>query len=134
MKIFLVESGKIKKKSKKMNIYQKRFSNSCRQLKLDYFSCCCLWKHEGNSSAKNDNFWKYSFCSTIYGISWKSCILFLRFQTIFPNFWISNHAINFKSCNIIIIRSQMHFRVNPHSIITWMSRNSLLEAGTKSEV
>ena len=25
------------------------------------------------------------------------------------------------------------FRVNPHSIVSWMSRNSLLEAGAKSE-
>ena len=25
------------------------------------------------------------------------------------------------------------FRVNPHSIVAWMSRNSLLKAGTKSE-
>ena len=29
--------------------------------------------------------------------------------------------------------SRTRFRVNPHSIVTWMSRNSLLEAGVKSE-
>ena len=28
----------------------------------------------------------------------------------------------------------MHFRVNPRSIFAWMSRNSLLKTGTKSEV
>ena len=30
--------------------------------------------------------------------------------------------------------SRTRFRVNPHSIVAWMSRNSLLEAGAKSEV
>ena len=29
--------------------------------------------------------------------------------------------------------SRTHFRVNPHSIVAWMSSNSLLEAGSKSE-
>ena len=33
-----------------------------------------------------------------------------------------------------LIMSCTRFRVNPHSIVAWMSRNSLLEAGTKSEV
>ena len=30
----------------------------------------------------------------------------------------------------VLIMSRTHFRVNPHSIVAWMSRNSLLEAGT----
>ena len=30
--------------------------------------------------------------------------------------------------------SHMHFRVNPHFIVAWMTKNSLLEAGTKLEV
>ena len=34
----------------------------------------------------------------------------------------------FLSCHVRV------FRVNPHSIVAWMSRNSLLEAGAKSEV
>ena len=29
----------------------------------------------------------------------------------------------------VLIMSRMHFRVTPHSIDTWMSRNSLLETG-----
>ena len=29
--------------------------------------------------------------------------------------------------------SRARLRVNPHSIVAWMSRNSLLEAGAKSE-
>ena len=33
----------------------------------------------------------------------------------------------FLSCHVCV------FRVNPHSIVGWMSRNSLLEAGAKSE-
>ena len=31
------------------------------------------------------------------------------------------------SCHVRVLR------VNPHSIVAWMSRNSLLEAGAKSE-
>ena len=34
----------------------------------------------------------------------------------------------------VLVKSCMRFRVNPHSIVAWMSRNSLLEAGAKSEV
>ena len=34
----------------------------------------------------------------------------------------------------VFVMSQTHFRVNPHSIVAWMWRNSLLEAGTKPEV
>ena len=33
----------------------------------------------------------------------------------------------------VFIMSRTRFRVNPHSIVAWMSRNSLLEAGAKSE-
>ena len=31
----------------------------------------------------------------------------------------------------VLIMSRTRFRVNPHSIVAWMSRNSLLEAGAK---
>ena len=34
----------------------------------------------------------------------------------------------------VLIMSRKRFRVNPHSIVARMSRNSLLEAGAKSEV
>ena len=37
-------------------------------------------------------------------------------------------------CLILIIMSRTRFRVNPHSIVAYMSRNSLLEAGVKSKV
>ena len=33
-----------------------------------------------------------------------------------------------------LIKSHTRFRVNPHSIVAWMSSNSLLEADAKSEV
>ena len=33
----------------------------------------------------------------------------------------------------VLVMSRTRFRVNPHSIVAWMSRNSLLKAGTKSE-
>ena len=35
---------------------------------------------------------------------------------------------------LYLIMSRTSFRVNPRSIVAWMSRNSLLEAGAKSEV
>ena len=33
----------------------------------------------------------------------------------------------------VLVMSRTRFRVNPHSIVVWMSRNSLLEAGAKFE-
>ena len=33
----------------------------------------------------------------------------------------------------VLAMSSTRFKVNPHSIIAWMSRNFLLEAGAKSE-
>ena len=33
----------------------------------------------------------------------------------------------------VLVMSRTRFRVNPHSIVAWISRNSLLEAGAKSE-
>ena len=38
------------------------------------------------------------------------------------------------SCLRVLIISRTRFRVNPHFIVACMSRNSLLEAGAKSEV
>ena len=40
-----------------------------------------------------------------------------------------------KMCELyVLIMSRTHFKVNLHSIIAWMSRNSLLETGAKSQV
>ena len=33
----------------------------------------------------------------------------------------------------VLVMSRTRFRVNPHSIVAWISRNSLPEAGAKSE-
>ena len=33
----------------------------------------------------------------------------------------------------VLVMSRTRFRVNPHSIVAWMSRNSLFKAGAKSE-
>ena len=35
---------------------------------------------------------------------------------------------------LYLLMSRTRFRVNPHSIVAWMSKNPLLEAGAKSEV
>ena len=45
-------------------------------------------------------------------------------------FWLVKSRIE-TVCSCL---SRTRFRVNPHCIVTWMSRNSLLEAGAKSEV
>ena len=34
----------------------------------------------------------------------------------------------------LFVMLRKHFRVNPHSVVVWMSRNFLLETGAKSEV
>ena len=46
----------------------------------------------------------------------------------------SKHFFNpYFSWLYVLVISRTCFRVNPHSIVAWMSRNSLLEAGAKSE-
>ena len=43
-------------------------------------------------------------------------------------------AKNGRLIQYVLIMSRTRFRVNPHSIVASMSRNSLLEAGAKSEI
>ena len=43
-------------------------------------------------------------------------------------------SLQLKSWLYVLIVSCTRFRVNPYSIVAWMSRNSLLKAGTKYEV
>ena len=66
---------------------------------------------------------------------WKSKVSLIKFW-LFNLIW-NTPKITWTSTKArlyVPVLSRMDFRVNPHSIISWMSRNSLLEAGTKSEV
>ena len=49
-------------------------------------------------------------------------------------FGLADRPNDFGSWLYVLIMSRRRFRVNPHSIVAWMSRNSLLETGPKSEV
>ena len=54
-----------------------------------------------------------------------------------PSLYLMNRCNSWKHMQhwlYVLIMSCMHFRVNPHSIVAWMSRNSLLKTGVKSEV
>ena len=50
-------------------------------------------------------------------------INFLAHDQELKNYWL-----------YVLIMSRMHLRVHPYSIVAWISRNSLLEAGRKSKV
>ena len=47
-------------------------------------------------------------------------------------YWTLKCRLNFKWLHVLAV-SRTSFGVNPHSIVPWISRNSLLEAGAKSE-
>ena len=49
----------------------------------------------------------------------------MHFTNYWPVFWVL--------WLYVLVMSRTHLKVNPHSIVAWMSRNSLLEAGAKSE-
>ena len=51
---------------------------------------------------------------------WLSCVMSTY---LYSAFWL-----------FVLVMSRTRFRVNSHSIMAWMPRNSLLEAGPKSEV
>ena len=55
----------------------------------------------------------------------------IRKNNLTPPIFLHNQQ--WHSINCILVMSRTRFRVNPHSIVAWMSRNSLLEAGAKSE-
>ena len=40
--------------------------------------------------------------------------------------------INMRNSMYVLVTSRTRFRVNPHSIVAWMSRNSLIEACARS--
>ena len=56
----------------------------------------------------------------------------LRIFIDIHGYWcIFNHTHRWRH---VLVMSRTRFRVNPHYIVAWMSRNSLLKAGTKSEL
>ena len=60
---------------------------------------------------------------------------FKTFPKIMINiFWYCYTAQHIFHWLYVLVMSRTRFRVNRHSIVPWMSRNSLLEAGAKSEV
>ena len=48
--------------------------------------------------------------------------------------WLSYVLSTYLYWLYVLVMSRMRFKVNPHSIVAWISRNSLLEVDTKSEV
>ena len=58
--------------------------------------------------------------------NWKYCSLI--------NSEISHKKIRTWIIECVLVISRTHFKVNPHSIVAWMSRTSLLEAGAIYEV
>ena len=51
-----------------------------------------------------------------------------------PTVPTTSDIISLTVCSSSMLMSRTRFKVNPHSIVAWISRNSLLEAGAKSEV
>ena len=69
------------------------------------------------------------------------CDSYLKFCQFWFFFTFSLNAIcsfvdipNVDIWQYVLVMSGTRFRVKPHSIVAWMSRNSLLKAGAKSEV
>ena len=73
-------------------------------------------------------------------LSWlRYCFMSLQdtlYRTFFFHllFSVSLRSASFTVWPYVIFMSRTRFRMNPHSIVAWLSRNSMLEAGRKSEV
>ena len=92
-----------------------------------YWSCFHVMKGEGTFQNLDRD---------VRPIFWFQNLTKSHFFTL-SNFWAifwASQICSYFSWLHVIIMSRTRFRVNPHSIVAWMSRNSLLEAGTKSEV
>ena len=70
----------------------------------------------------------------IHSVIWHSSFFFYGTQKIIPWYDKTLRMFSLLCWLYVLIMSRMRFRVNPHSIVAWMLRNSLLEAGAKSEV
>ena len=93
-------------------------------LRLKYLRFCCFgeWRFQKDqrSQFENNPFSRIFFAMKILRIM---SILRKKAFSVAPVKWL--HAF---------IMSRTRFRVNPHSVLAWMSRNSLLKAGAKSKV
>ena len=86
-----------------------KFGMILHTLTFRCFSGCSNWTNFHNElTFLQDIFWK-----NVYSMS----LIDKCFKTLY-----------------VLVMSRTCFRVNLHSIVAWMSRNSLLEAGAKSEV
>ena len=86
-----------------------KFGMILHTLTFRCFSGCSNWTNFHNElTFLQDIFWK-----NVYSMS----LIDKCFKTLY-----------------VLVMSCTCFRVNLHSIVAWMSRNSLLEAGAKSEV
>ena len=65
----------------------------------------------------------------IRGQGWLEQGTYLRFRETILNVKI----LSFFNWLYVLIMSHMHFRVNPHYVVAWISKNSLLKTGTISE-
>ena len=70
--------------------------------------------------------WRYQYCLGFHPVP----------NANFCGFWKCNWCNSMDSYFrlYVLVMSRTFFRVNPHSIVAWMSRNTLLEAGAKPEV
>ena len=69
--------------------------------------------------------WQFLITNTIsVSLNFGTCYITSRWS----KFWVEN-----ANCLYVLVMSRTRFRVNPLSIVAWMSRNSLIEASAKSE-
>ena len=121
--------------------YKQRFFSAQHQRCLTFswiqvqmlLSCCLI--HISIIIVRLFIFTKFVFMSRPRSIYLTLCDLFfiLIFIFIVINHivsWIQTHLF---FCLYVLVMSRTRLRVNPHSIVAWMSRNSLFEAGVKSE-
>ena len=90
------------------------------------------------------HFWYYKTFNLLFFIIVTQCLkglnATLQFMSVVLNKFRYIKLLRGDVLQIVIMQlyclvmSLTRFRVNPHSIVSWMSRNSLLEAGAKSEV
>ena len=94
------------------------------QYKSSIYNCHHFWLVESSWNLINCNYWFL----TIFTVS---CLYKFIALIIEISFKESNDKFYFW---VYVIMSRTRFRVNVHSIVVWMSRNSLLETGAIAEI